>query len=81
MYIESLVLQNFRCFGNQRTVISLEPGLTPFIGSNGAGNTAACHALRRLFGITGDERTVRMDDFHVPPGEAVLDGETGAPQP
>ena len=70
MYIESLVLQNFRCFGNQRTVISLEPGLTPFIGANGAGKTAACQALQRLFGITVDERTPRVDDFHVPAGEA-----------
>ena len=69
MYIESLVLQNFQCFGAQRTVIALDPGLTPFIGSNGAGKTAACQALQRLFGITGDERTVRIDDFHVPAGE------------
>lgn len=69
MYIESLVLQNFRCFGNQRTVISLEPGLTPFIGANGAGKTAACQALQRLFGVTLDERTVRVDDFHVPARE------------
>lgn len=70
MYIESLVLQNFRCFGDQRTVISLESGLTPFIGSNGVGKTAACQALQRLFGITSSERTVRIDDFHVPQGEA-----------
>lgn len=74
MYVQSLVLQNFRCFGDQRTVISLKPGLTPFIGSNGAGKTAACLALQRLFGITLDERTVRIEDFHVPAGE------TEAPQ-
>lgn len=70
MHIESLVLRNFRCFGDQRTLISLESGLTPFIGSNGAGKTAACQALQRLFGITNTERTVRIDDFHVPAGEA-----------
>jgi putative ATP-dependent endonuclease of OLD family len=81
MYIESLVLQNFRCFGNQRTVIPLEPGLTPFIGSNGAGKTAACQALQRLFGITNDERSVRVDDFHVPPGATAPGGETGASPP
>jgi putative ATP-dependent endonuclease of OLD family len=74
MYIESLALQNFQCFGTDRTVISLVPGLTPFIGSNGVGKTAACHALRRLFGVTAEERTVRVDDFHVPAGE------TKAPQ-
>ena len=81
MYIESLVLQNFRCFGNQRTVIPLGPGLTPFIGSNGAGKTAACQALQRLFGITNDERAVRVDDFHVPAGEAAPEGDNGTPQP
>jgi putative ATP-dependent endonuclease of OLD family len=74
MYVECVVLQNFQCFGNQRTVIDLEPGLTPFIGSNGSGKTAACHGLQRLFGITADERTVRVDDFHVPAAE------TEAPQ-
>ena len=87
MYIESLVLQNFRCFGDQRTVISLEAGLTPFIGPNGAGKTAACQALQRLFGITADERRVRIDDFHVPTGEmapgeeTVPGGAIEAPQP
>ena len=69
MYIESLALQNFRCFGHQRTVINLDPGLTPFIGLNGTGKTAACQALRRLFGISADDRTVRVDDFHVPAAE------------
>ena len=77
MYIESLVLQNFRCFGNQRTVIPLGPELTPFIGSNGAGKTAACQALQRLFGITNDERTIRIDDFHVPPGETSPEEKRG----
>jgi putative ATP-dependent endonuclease of the OLD family len=77
MYIESLVLQNFRCFGNQRTVIPLGPELTPFIGSNGAGKTAACQALQRLFGITSDERAVRVDDFHVPAGEPPPEGRRG----
>lgn len=71
MYIESLVLRNFRCFGDQRTAIPLDPGLTPFIGSNGAGKTAACLALQRLFGITLDERRVVIEDFHVPAGESV----------
>jgi predicted ATP-dependent endonuclease of OLD family len=70
MYIESLALQNFQCFGSQRTVINLDPGLTPFIGLNGAGKTATCQALRRLFGISADDRTVRAHDFHVPAAES-----------
>ena len=72
MYIESLTLRNFQCFGDQRTVIALGPGLTPFIGSNGAGKTAACQALQRLFGVSGDARAVRIDDFHVPAGETEI---------
>ena len=78
MYIESLVLQNFQCFGSQRTVIKLDPGVTPFIGLNGAGKTAACQALRRLFGISADERTVRVDDFHVPATESEVSPFTRA---
>ncbi|GJF33653.1 chromosome segregation protein SMC [Kitasatospora sp. NE20-6] len=66
MFIEKLVLENFKCFGPGRTTIRLDSGMTAFIGANGAGKTAACEALLRLFGITTQERTVRVDDFHVP---------------
>ncbi|MGW4694805.1 ATP-dependent nuclease [Kitasatospora cineracea] len=66
MFIESLVLENFKCFGPGRTTIRLDSGMTTFIGANGAGKTAACEALLRLFGITAQERTVQVDDFHVP---------------
>lgn len=70
MHIESLTLRNFRCFGDQRTAIDLKPDLTAFIGTNGAGKTAACQALQRLFGITNADRAIRLEDFHVPPDEA-----------
>lgn len=69
MFIEKLVLENFRCFGPGRTTIDLEPGLTTFIGTNGTGKTAACEALLRLFGITAQDRTIRAEDFHVPSNE------------
>ena len=55
MHIESVVLRNFQCFGDQRTRIILEPGMTAFIGANGVGKTAACQPLQRLFGITSEE--------------------------
>lgn len=71
MFIEKLVLQNFKCFGFERTSINLGPNTTAFIGANGSGKTAACEALLRLFGISGQERTVRVDDFHVPVDETV----------
>ncbi|HEY8453256.1 MAG TPA: AAA family ATPase [Natronosporangium sp.] len=70
MYIESLTLENFQCFGPGRTVIDLRPGLTAFIGANGSGKTAACQALLRLFSISTQDRAVRPADFHVPADEA-----------
>lgn len=66
MHVESMRLRNFRCYGEQSTSIALEPDLTAFIGGNGTGKTAACLAFQRLFGISSDERTIRVDDFHVP---------------
>lgn len=69
MFIEKVVIENFKCFGPGRNTVRLENGLTTFIGPNGSGKTAACEALLRLFGITGQERTIRRDDFHVPADE------------
>lgn len=69
MFIEKVVVDNFKCFGPGRSTVRLEAGLTTFIGVNGSGKTAVCEALQRLFGITGQERTVRRDDFHVPADE------------
>lgn len=69
MYIEQLSLTNFRCFGPGATTIDLMPGLTAFIGVNGAGKTAVLQALQRLFGITGEQRRLRRQDFHVPAAE------------
>jgi hypothetical protein len=69
MFIESVMLDNFECFGPGRTTIRLDPGLTAFIGANGSGKTAVCQALLRMFGITAQERAVHADDFHVPVGE------------
>lgn len=70
MFIKTLVLENFKCFGPGRTMIDLGPDLTAFIGTNGTGKTAACEALLRLFGITGRDRAVRAEDFHVPVDES-----------
>jgi ABC-type cobalamin/Fe3+-siderophores transport system ATPase subunit len=69
MYVESVTLRNFRCFADPGVRVELQSDLTAFIGNNGTGKTAACQALQRLFGITSDERTVRVDDFHVPADE------------
>jgi len=69
MYIEQLSLKNFRCFGEPQATIDLDPGLTTFIGVNGAGKTSVLQALQRLFGITGEQRRIRRQDFHVPSSE------------
>ncbi|WP_018097592.1 ATP-dependent nuclease [Sinorhizobium meliloti] len=69
MFIEQLHLTNFRCFGPAGTSIDLAGGLTTFVGVNGAGKTAVLQALQRLFGITGEQRRLRRQDFHVPAAE------------
>lgn len=71
MFIERLSLTNFRCFGPVATNVDLTSGLTTFVGVNGAGKTALMQALQRLFGVTGDQRRLRRQDFHVPSAELV----------
>ena len=69
MYIETITLQNFRCFGQNGTTIELGSGFTAFVGANGAGKTAVLQGLQRMFGVTGEERRLRRQDFHVPAAE------------
>lgn len=66
MHIERLELENFRCFGPQRSQITLDPSLVAFVGDNGTGKTALMQALQRMFGIASDQRRIRKQDFHVP---------------
>jgi putative ATP-dependent endonuclease of the OLD family len=69
MFIESLTLQNFRCFGPKPTTVTLTKDLTALIGANGAGKSAFIEALRRLFGLTRDERNLSRADVHFGPNE------------
>lgn len=73
MYVERIAVTNFRCFGPVPTTIDLTPGVTIFVGANGAGKTAILQGLQRLFGMTGELRRLRRRDFHVP------NAETAAP--
>lgn len=66
MKIESLTLQNFRCFGPEPQTLSLSDDITALVGSNGTGKTAAMQALLRMFGISEEQRRIRRQDFHVP---------------
>lgn len=69
MFLESLTLSNFQCFGPQKTTIRFDQQLTALIGQNAAGKTAVCQALLRLFSVVGDQRQIRVNDFHVPDDE------------
>jgi putative ATP-dependent endonuclease of the OLD family len=70
MYIESVTLQNFRCFGPEPTSVTLGAHVTALVGHNGAGKSAFIEALRRLFGLTHDERTLTRADVHFGPNES-----------
>lgn len=72
VFIERLDLTNFRCFGPAPTPIDLTSGLTTFVGANGAGKTAVMQALQRLFGVTGEQRRLRRQDFHIPFAELAV---------
>lgn len=65
MKIESISVRNFRCFGPEGIIVSLQKHLTAFVGGNGSGKTALFQALGRLFGVTRTDRTVTKKDFHI----------------
>src|SRR6266478_6625034 len=69
MHIESVTLKNFRCCGPHPITVTLGPDITALIGVNGAGKTAFIEALRRLFGLTREERTLTRADVHFGPDE------------
>lgn len=69
MNIEKIVVSNFRCFSEAETDIFLESDLTCFVGNNGSGKTTLILALKRLFGLTMEDRTIIRDDFYLAPGE------------
>jgi len=89
MFIKSLTIKNFRCFGKgtdeKGTTINLNNGLTAFIGKNGSGKTAILDALNFLVGTDYLQSRISEKDFH---SEAkgtkdedaiVIEGETTKP--
>jgi len=65
MIIKKLKIKNFRCFGPIETTIDFE-NLTTIIGANSSGKSAILGALLKLFGRNGEERDLKLSDFHVP---------------
>lgn len=67
MYISTLVIDNFRCFGSgkDRLVLHLNSGLTALVGENDKGKSAIIDALRFALGTT-DQEWYRLEDtdFH-----------------
>ncbi|HWA25974.1 MAG TPA: TOPRIM nucleotidyl transferase/hydrolase domain-containing protein [Lacunisphaera sp.] len=69
MKLASVTLANFRCFGPTPQVITLEPGISALLGSNGSGKSAALAALSKVFGLSSADRTLHRSDFHLPVGK------------
>lgn len=70
MYISEIKIENFRLFGTGQNAftLSLNPGLTAFVGENDSGKTAVIDALRLILG-TRDQDRVKLEssDFHFAP--------------
>jgi putative ATP-dependent endonuclease of OLD family len=75
MYISSIIIKNFRCFGEASTTISLDKDITFFVGNNGSGKTTVFTALKRLFGESREDRTIVKEDFHLKPNETIDDAQ------
>lgn len=68
MYLASMTIENFRCFGEKARAFQLElkPGLTALVGENDAGKSAVIDALRLVLGTTDQEWCrVEPDDFNI----------------
>jgi len=68
MFIKSITIKNFRCFGKgadeKGTTINLNDGVTAFIGRNGSGKTAILEALNFLIGSDYLPTKINEKDFH-----------------
>lgn len=60
MYISSLEITNYRCFGSGK--IDFRPGVNVIIGENNAGKTAVISALGQVFN-TAQRRRPQFHDF------------------
>src|SRR3990167_2590313 len=87
MFIKTLTIKNFRCFGKgtdeRGTTIELNKGLSAFIGRNGSGKTSILEALNFLIGSDYLPTRISEKDFHNEAkeikDEIFIEGKTEAP--
>lgn len=77
MQLAVVRISNFWSFGPEPVEIKLD-SMTYLLGPNGAGKTAVLTALARMFGTTGNMRTVLPSDFHVAMGEVTAEGKAAS---
>jgi putative ATP-dependent endonuclease of the OLD family len=66
MYLRTIAIKNFRCFGEDGTFFNFQKGVNVIIGENNAGKTALIDALRIVFGFGGRrELYLTYSDFHL----------------
>lgn len=75
MFIEKIILKNFRCFGEVPEEICFDDKMTFFVGNNGTGKTTIFDALKRVFGESREDRTITKEDFHLKPNETIDDAQ------
>lgn len=83
MFIKSLTIKNFRCFGKDGVTADLNKGLTAFIGKNGSGKTSILEAFNFLIGHDYLPTRISEKDFHNEAkeikDEIFIEGETTKP--
>ena len=61
MILKKITIENFRCFKNYE--VDLTPGITVFIGKNGAGKTSLLNAIRYGLSVFFSNDSTMGDDL------------------
>lgn len=72
MYLRSLTVNNFRCFGQPETIV-FNKGLTVLVGENDSGKSAIIDAIRIVLGTTDQSwYHIELSDFYKENQEAEI---------